>query len=74
LVRADVSRTIADMKTRNDKAADIPAYLDEIAKLAVGMPHGTITHVEIKHAPSCDMLNGRGSCNCVAVVRLLHPS
>ena len=43
-------------------------YLAELMAAGLSLPRGTIQRVEIQHDDWCDLLNGRGYCNCNPVV------
>jgi hypothetical protein len=52
---------------------NVPAYLEDIARLAADFPPGGVYHVEVRHDSTCDLLNRRGPCNCRPDVELLRP-
>lgn len=43
-----------------------PTYIDEVIRLALsgGLKPGTVSAVTIAHDDWCDLINGRGGCNC----------
>ena len=49
-----------------------PAYLRDVIKLGQALGQG-VHEVSVYHDPECDMLNGRGPCNCRPVVRYGPP-
>ncbi len=41
----------------------LPLVIAEVERLAkIGLPR--VCHISIRHDDGCDLLNGRGKCNC----------
>ena len=55
------------------KSKPIPKYVEEILKLQPIIKPGTVTHVTVYHDDWCDLLNGKGQCNCKPTVKLGVP-
>ena len=63
-------------KRRGKHQGKVPVYLEDVVRVAQEgeLLPGGVTHVEVRHEPTCDQLNGRGPCNCQPDVRLVRPS
>jgi hypothetical protein len=47
------------------QAPQPPAYLRKLLAAAeLAAQPGTLKHIEVRHDDWCDLLNGRGKCNC----------
>lgn len=50
-----------------------PGYINDALRIAAQLPKGSIGMLEVRHERKCDLLAGRGQCNCTPQVKLVTP-